>query len=216
MRLARLPIELITVLYMLAYIPYIMISRALATVPQAGVGRTLSGLEALPPVLILGSVLTFLFVWFAGWMRKANQVRVLRASVPWPRWSTFFSGVGAALLLFTVPLSLTFKDVSIPFMQLIMRGDVLVIAPLVDIVFRRRVRWWSWVALAMVTAGLALGVQERGGFHLPPLAIATVILYTLGYFVRLAVMTRVAKSGDEGEVQGYFVEEKLEIGRAHV
>jgi len=44
---------------------------------------------------------------------------------------------------------------------------------------------------------------------LPPLALLTIGLYTLGYFVRLAVMTRVAKSGRENELEGYFVEEKL-------
>jgi len=209
MRLARPPIELITLFYLVAYVPYIMISRALSTIPQPGIGRTLSGLEALPPVLILGSVLTVLFVWGAGWIKHANQVRVLGVGIPWPRWSTFLSGLGAALLLFTVPLSLTFRDVSIPFMQLIMRGDVLVIAPLVDIVFRRRVHWWSWAALVLVAAALAMTLQERGGFHLPPLAILTIGLYTLGYFIRLAVMTRVAKTGDENQVQGYFVEEKL-------
>jgi hypothetical protein len=45
--------------------------------------------------------------------------------------------------------------------------------------------------------------------HLPPLAIVTVVLYTLGYFVRLAVMTKIGKSGDTSIVKGYFVEEKM-------
>jgi hypothetical protein len=44
---------------------------------------------------------------------------------------------------------------------------------------------------------------------LPPLAILTVILYTVGYFIRLAVMTRVSKSGDPASVRKYFVEEKV-------
>ena len=49
----------------------------------------------------------------------------------------------------------------------------------------------------------------RGGFDLPPLAILTVVLYTIGYFVRLAVMTKVSKSGDPASVRQYFVEEKV-------
>jgi hypothetical protein len=52
-------------------------------------------------------------------------------------------------------------------------------------------------------------VHQRGGFHLPPLAIATVVLYTVGYFLRLAVMTRISKSGDASSVRRYFAEEKL-------
>ncbi len=53
-----------------------------------------------------------------------------------------------------------------------MRGDILLIAPLVDIAFGRKVRWWSWVALAMVLVALVITLSDRGGLHLPPLAIA--------------------------------------------
>ena len=35
------------------------------------------------------------------------------------------------------------------------------------------------------------------------------MLYTVGYFLRLAVMTRISKTGDEASVRRYFVEEKL-------
>ena len=52
-------------------------------------------------------------------------------------------------------------------------------------------------------------LSDRGGVKLPPLAIMTVVLYTFGYFLRLAVMTRIAKNGDEAMVRRYFVEEKM-------
>lgn len=209
MRITTLPIELATLLYVLFYIPYMVITRLLSTTIPPGMDRPLSGLETLPATLILGSVFTLIFVIWTGWWRKANLVRVLGVQIPWPRWSTFLSGIGTAMLLFTVPLSLTFEGVSIPFMQLIMRGDVLIIAPLVDMIFSRRVRWWSWVALALVLVGLVITIGDRGGLNLPPLAIAAIIIYTIGYFVRLAVMTKIAKTGGENEVQAYFVEEKL-------
>jgi drug/metabolite transporter (DMT)-like permease len=92
---------------------------------------------------------------------------------------------------------------------MLMRGDVLVIAPLVDLMFGRRVHWYSWIALLLVVVGLALTIHMRGGLHLPPLAIVTVVLYTAGYFVRLGVMTKIAKTGDPDTVKGYFVEEKI-------
>ena len=129
--------------------------------------------------------------------------------IPVPTRYTLLSGVGTALVLFTVPLSFTFEGVSIPFIQLLMRGDILLIAPIVDLMFGRKVRWWSWTALVMVLVALVITLTDRGGLHLPPLAILTVVLYTIGYFVRLAVMTKVSKSGDPASVRRYFVEEKV-------
>jgi drug/metabolite transporter (DMT)-like permease len=205
----RLPIELITLFYFLSYLPNIIMTKLVTTTPNAGLGRPPTGLETLPASLIVSLVLTYIFIFVSGWHRDAHGKEVGRVRVPvWTR-STFLSGIGTALVLFTVPLSFTFEGVSIPFIQLLMRGDILIIAPLVDLMFGRKVRWWSWVALVMVAISLAFVVQQRGGFHLPPLAILTVILYTVGYFIRLAVMTSTAKSGDPALVRRYFVEEKL-------
>jgi hypothetical protein len=209
MRLTRLPIEALTLLYMLTYVPYMLITRALSTTPSDSVGRPLTGLETLPAMLILSGVLLILFVWRAGWWRCAHTISIGRWRIPFPTKWTAVAGIGTGLLLFTVPLSLTFVGVSIPFIQLLMRGDVLVIAPLVDLLAGRKVRWYSWVALALVSVALALTLWERGGLHMPALAILAVVLYTLGYFMRLAAMTRVAKNGEENALRGYFVEEKI-------
>ena len=173
-------------------------------------GRPLTGLETLPASLIVNLVLTYLFIWLSGWHRDAHGVNIGGTRVPVPTRYTVLSGIGTALVLFTVPLSFTFTDVSIPFIQLLMRGDILVIAPLVDFMFGRRVRWYSWTALVIVAVALTFVVHQRGGFHLPPLAIATVVLYTVGYFLRLAVMTRISKSGDAGERARLF-----RRGKAH-
>lgn len=205
----RMPIQLLALLYFLAYIPYAVITRWFSTVPYPPLGRALTGLEILPAATILSGVLTFAFVWLCGWTRRAHQWHIGKLRVPRPTLWTALSGVGTAMLLFTVPLSFTFKGVSIPFMQLLMRGDVLIIAPLVDLISGRRVRWFSWLALVLVAIGLALTIRARGGLYLPGLAVVTVVLYTLGYFIRLWVMTRVSKRGDEEGVKGYFVEEKL-------
>lgn len=209
MRLTRLPIEAATLLYMLAYIPYMLITRGLSTTDNEDLGRPLTGLETLPAVLIISTLMLIAFVWLSGWRRSAHQVKVGGASIPCPTKWTAIAGVGTSFLLFTVPLSLTFEGVSIPFIQLLMRGDVLIIAPLVDLIAGRKVRWWSWVALVLVSVALVLTLWERGGLHLPPLAIFAVVLYTIGYFMRLSVMTRVAKNGDENALKGYFVEEKI-------
>lgn len=209
MRLTRMPIEITTLLYLAAYVPYMMITRALSTTPNAELGRPLSGLETLPATLIISTVMLVAFVWLSGWWKSAHRVTVGGLRIPFPTRWTAIAGVGTSLLLFTVPLSLTFEGVSIPFIQLVMRGDVLVIAPLVDLIAGRKVRWYSWVALAMVCVALGLTLWERGGLYMPSLAILAVVLYTIGYFMRLAVMTKVAKNDDDNALKGYFVEEKI-------
>jgi len=205
----RFPLELIVLLYLLSYLPNVMITKLVTSTPHAGLGRPLTGLETLPASLIVSTVTTYLFIWLSGWHRDAHGVMILGRRIPVPTKYTLLSGIGTSLVLFTVPLSFTFVGVSIPFIQLLMRGDILIIAPIVDIMFGRKVRWWSWTALFMVLVALTITLADRGGLNLPPLAILTVILYTIGYFVRLAVMTKVSKTGDPASVRRYFVEEKV-------
>ena len=208
-RWQRFPLEGFVALYFLMYLPNVIITRLVTSIPHPDLGRPPTGLETLPASLIINLVLTYLLIWLSGWHRDANAIEVAGRRVPVPTRYTLVSGFGTALILFTVPLSFTFQNVSIPFIQLLMRGDILLIAPLVDIVFGRKVRWWSWVALLMVLFALVITLSDRGGLRIPPLALATVILYTLGYFIRLAVMTKVSKTGDPASIRKYFVEEKM-------
>lgn len=210
MKLPRqIPLELIVVCYLISYLPNVIITKLATSTPNVALGRPLTGLDTLPASLVVNMVLTYAFIWAAGWHRHANSIRLAGLRVPFPTLYTLLSGIGTSLILFTVPLSFTIEGVSIPFIQLLMRGDILVIAPLVDLMFGRRVRWWSWVALAMVLAALVITLGDRGGLKLPPIAILTVVLYTIGYFLRLMVMTKISKSGDPGSVRRYFVEEKV-------
>jgi hypothetical protein len=203
------PIEGFVALYLIAYLPNVMITRLVSSFDHPGLGRPLTGLETLPASLIINMLLTWAFIYFSGWHRDARGVKIGHFRLPVPDRYTFFSGIGTSFILFTVPLSFTIRDVSIPFMQLLMRGDILVIAPLVDLMFGRKVRWWSWTALVMVLSALVITLTDRGGFKLPPLAILTIVLYTVGYFMRLFAMNTISKSGDPASVRRYFVEEKM-------
>jgi len=191
------------------YLPNVIITKLVTSTPHSELGRPLTGLETLPASLTVSMVLTWVFIWLSAWHRDANAVRVGGFRMPIPTFWTFLSGIGTALVLFTVPMSFTIRDVSIPFIQLIMRGDILVIAPLVDVMFGRKVRWWSWVALIMVLVAMAITLTDRGGLKLPPIAILTIVLYTIGYFLRLLVMNKISKTGDPASVRRYFVEEKI-------
>lgn len=203
------PLEGVVVLYFLFYLPNVIVTKLVTSLPHGAIGRPLTGLETLPASLILNTLMTYAFIWWSGWYRDANATTVGGVRVPIPTRYTLISGIGTALIVFTVPLSFTFEDVSVPFIQLLMRGDILIIAPIVDLMFRRRVNWWSWAALAMVAVALFVTLSARGGLNLPPLAILTVVLYTIGYFLRLTMMTRVSKTGDPASVRKYFVEEKV-------
>lgn len=205
----EIPLEVMVLFYFMSYLPNIIVVKLATMIPHQALGRPLTGLETLPATLTMNLILTYLFIWLSGWYRDANHYSVGKFRFPFPTPYTFLSGIGTALVLFTVPLSYTFEGVSIPYIQLLMRGDILIIAPLVDLAFRRKVHWWSWVALVMVLGSLALVLGAKGELGLPPLAIATVILYTIGYFMRLTVMTRISKSGNPASVRRYFVEEKI-------
>ena len=75
-------------------------------------------------------------------------------SLPFPGVWTFLSGICTAGIIATTTLAYTFSGVSIVFMMLLMRGGVLVIAPLVDFASRRKVRGFSWLALALSLSAL--------------------------------------------------------------
>lgn len=203
------PLEGIVLLYFLFYLPNVIVTKLVTSLPHGSIGRPLTGLETLPATLIINTLMTYAFIWWSGWWRDANQTSVGGVRVPIPTRYTLISGIGTALIVFTVPLSFTFQNVSVPFIQLLMRGDILIIAPIVDLMFGRKVNWWSWVALVMVALALFITLSARGGLDLPPLAILTIILYTVGYFLRLTIMTRVSKTGDPASVRKYFVEEKV-------
>ena len=82
MKLGRMPIEAVTLFYTLAYIPYMVIARQLATTPAAALGRPLTGLEILPATQILSGLMTLVFVWAAGWLPFAHKARIGGLNLP--------------------------------------------------------------------------------------------------------------------------------------
>lgn len=205
----RAPLELFVLAYLLLWIPYIALNRALTTTGQSLLHHPLGGLDILPVSLVFNGLFTYAFMWLGGWWRSSPVQRFGPIAIPRPTRWTALSGLGAAMMLVSVPLSYTFAGVSIPFVQLLMRGDVLLIAPVIDMLAHRRVRPVSWVALALVAAGLVLTVHQRGGLHLPVLCWITIAIYICGYFLRLGMMTKVAKTADPAQLRRFFVQEQV-------
>jgi drug/metabolite transporter (DMT)-like permease len=96
-------------------------------------------------------------------------------------------------------------------MMLLLRGGVLILAPVIDVLSGRRVRWFSLIGLLLSLSALLVAFLEDKdqGFGLTQLAILDVAVYLLSYFIRLQFMSRLAKSDDADQRTRYFVEEQM-------
>ena len=132
----------------------------------------------------------------------------MRRSRP-TRTREFLSGLGTAIIIGTTTLAFTFTGVSIIFALLLMRGGVLIIAPLVDLLIGRRVRWFSWAALGFTVPALLVALIDVNNYSLTPLAALTIGAYLSGYLLRIPCLTSMAKIQDDDATHRYFVEEAI-------
>lgn len=190
--------------YFGCYVPYSAITKALTTSSIAG-SDLATGLELLP-IMTMASLLSMLAtISLLGWWRYA-----IPPGRRWPRptrW-TLLSGIATATILVTTTLAYTFEGVSLTFVMLVMRGGVLLLAPIVDALTGRRIRWFSWVALVLSLGSLANAFGSRQG-AVPLLCAIDLAAYILGYFVRLRLMAKLGKSDDQAVRRRYFVEEQM-------
>jgi hypothetical protein len=196
--------------YFAFYVPYSALTKAISggTLPSLG-GAGLDSFTLLPLSVITSAICMLLFITAMGWWKYASRRTVMGLSLPSPdRW-TFFSGLCTSLVIATTTLAYTFEGVSIVFVMLLMRGGVLILAPLVDFLSGRRTRWFSWVGLALSMSALVVAFAERGGFAITLLCAIDVLVYLAAYFVRFRFMSRRAKSDDPNVNKGYFVEEQM-------
>lgn len=192
--------------YFACYAPYSALTKALSKGLLPGMTGGVSGFVLLPISTMASLAGMFAFITAVGWWKHAGRRRVLGVEVPFPGKWTFLSGLCTAGIIGTTTLAYTFKS-SIVFMMLLMRGGVLVMAPIVDAITGRRVRWFSWVALALSVASLLFAFEAGGG--LETLAAVDALLYVACYFIRLRFMSRLAKSDDPRVTTRYFVEEQM-------
>ena len=195
--------------YFASYVPYSALAKAVSS-GRIG-GEAVPGVELLPVSGAASLVGMFTFITLMGWWRHANRVSIGRLSIPFPTRWTFMSGLCTSAIIATTTLAYTFEGVSIVFMMLLMRGGVLILAPLIDALTGRRVRWFSAIGLALSLAALLVAFLEDkdAGFGLSELAMLDVGIYLLSYFIRLRFMTRIAKSDDADQRTRYFVEEQM-------
>ncbi len=193
--------------YFAAYAPYSALTKALS---DGHLGERVPGNTILPVSTASSLVVMVAFMVGTGWWRSATRRRVLGLELPVPTRWTALSGLCGATILTTTTLAYTISGVSIVFMMLLMRGGMLLMAPVVDLTSGRHVRWFSWVALGLTLASLVVAIVGKDGdVRLPVVAVLDVAAYLAAYFIRLRFMSRLAKSDSAEVTRRYFVEEQL-------
>ena len=193
--------------YFACYVPYTALTKMLSKpLIDTGVGPV-GSLEILPSTAMASVVSMILFLAITGWWRHAGRRTVGGVSLPMPRKLTVLSGLCSSGIIATTTLAYTL-GASALVLALFMRGGVLVLAPIIDGISRRKVRWFSWAALILSLASLIVTVSD-GSVAMTTIAAIDVGLYLTFYFIRLTLMSSKAKSVDPATNLRYFVEELM-------
>lgn len=186
--------------YFAFYVPYSFLIKIVTNRFWPGLNETVSGYRLLPGVVVAVAIVLPLIITYQGWWKYARRR---------PPAFVILSGLGTAIIIGTTTLAFAFTGVSIIFALLLMRGGVLIIAPAVDLMYRRRVRWFSWAALGFTVPALLVALVDVNNYNLTPLAALTVGAYLFGYLLRLPCVTSMAKVQDDDATHRYFVEEAI-------
>lgn len=191
------------------YTPYSGLTKALSNGLLPGTGGPVQG-TVLLPISAIATVIGMLgFITVVGWWKHAGRREFFGYQVPFPRRLTFLSGVCMATIMGTTTLAFTFGGLSIVLMLVLLRGGTLIIAPLVDRIVGRRVRWFSWTAMLVSLAAVLIVLSNAANYTLTIAATIDVIAYLAAYFFKLQFMSRLAKSDERSATLRYFVEEQM-------
>jgi hypothetical protein len=191
------------------YVPYCGLIRTITAGLWPGETEQVSGFELLPATIIATAMALPLFVTMMGWWPYAGRRQVFGLSIPCPSRWTVLSGLGTAIIIATTTLAFTFQGVSIILTLVLLRAGVLILAPIVDASFKRRVRWFSWTALALSLLALGIAFADVGNYELTTAAALNVVGYLTGYLLRLPCINKLAKSENQNITYRYFVEEQM-------
>lgn len=196
--------------YFVAYVPYSLLTKIMSKglLPSLN-GNCLAGFSILPVTALATLVTMIIVISLLGWWKYAKHSTVFGISIPHPTKWTLLSGIFTSLIIGTTTLAYTFDGVSIVLAMLLMRGGVLIIAPIVDTITKRHVRWFSWVGLVGALSALLIPIFDVKGFHIPVLLAIIIGIYLFSYFMRFQFMSRNAKSDSKEVNLRYFVEEQM-------
>jgi hypothetical protein len=195
--------------YFIFYTPYSALTKAITDGLLSADANPVPGLVILPVSVMATVVMMFAIITVAGWWRYAGRREFFGLSVPFPNRWTFLSGLCIATIIGTTTLAFSFSGISILFVLVLLRGGILIIGPIVDASLNRRVRWFSWTAMAVSLLALVVALADVSNYKLTLFAVLDIAAYLLAYFFRLRFMTRLAKTDDKKVTLRYFVEEQI-------
>jgi protein-tyrosine-phosphatase len=193
--------------YYISYTPYSGLTKGLSgglltAAPVAG--------PVLLPISAIATVIGMLgFITAMGWWKYAGRREFFGVQLPFPRLLTFLSGICLATIMGTTTLAFTFGGLSIVLVLVLLRGGTLIIAPIVDGIVGRRVRWFSWTAMFVSLAAVLTALSDASTYTLTLAAVIDVAAYLAAYFFKLQFMSRLAKSDEREATLRYFVEEQI-------
>ena len=198
--------------YGAAYVPYSLLAKGISKGLFSADRQGLDGPVLLPVSMLFSVVVMFAFWWRAGWWQDAARARPWRLGrllLPRPRPGTWLAGVCVAGISASTTLAFTFEGVSIVLALLLMRGGILVMAPVIDALQGRAIRPRAWAGFALTLAALLVSLRGNAGGGIPPGCAATLAVYFASYFARFWVMTRLAKTVDEADNRRFLIEEQM-------
>ena len=191
------------------YTPYSGLTKALSSGLLTGTNGPVKGTVLLPISAIATVVGMLGFITVMRWWKYAGRREFFGVQIPFPRRLTFLSGVCMATIMGTTTLAFTFGGLSIVLVLVLLRGGTLIIAPTVDRIVGRRVRWFSWAAMLVSLAAVLVVLSDAANYVLTIAAIIDVAAYLTAYFFKLQFMSRLAKSDQRSATLRYFVEEQM-------
>ena len=195
--------------YYLSYTPYSGLTKALSSGLLPGTHGAVSG-PLLLPVSAIATVFGMLgFITVKGWWKYAGRREFFGVSIPFPRRLTFLSGVCLATIMATTTLAFSFAGLSIVVVLVLLRAGTLIIAPIVDQIVGRRVRWFSWTAMFVSLAAVLVALSDAASYTLTIAAVLDIAAYLAAYFFKFQFMSRLAKNNDRATTLRYFVEEQI-------
>ena len=195
--------------FYLFYTPYSGLTKALSNGLLPGVNGPVKGPVLLPLSAIATAIGMLGFITVMRWWKYAGRREIYGVQVPFPRRLTFLSGVCMATIMATTTLAFSFAGLSIVLVLVLLRGGTLVIAPIVDQIVGRRVRWFSWTAMLVSLAAVLVVLSDASNYTLTIVATIDILAYLLAYFFKLQFMSRLAKSDQRAATLRYFVEEQM-------
>jgi hypothetical protein len=195
--------------YFVSYAPYAALTKIFSQGLLPGVDHPASPFEMLPAAGFATAVVTLLLITVLGWWSYMGRRNLWGVVVPWPMRRTLLAGLATAAIIYTTTLMYTFTGVSVLLALLLMRSGVLILAPAVDCLFRKRVRWFSWTALGLCLLAVAATAAELQSYETTWGLLLTVGIYVGAYAVRLPCLNALAKTTERTATCRYFVEEQV-------